>query len=193
MNQYPRLKITFLFVFFIVSLMFFSPHYFPALALAVCLHELGHILAAQICGIRFHELRLGLLGASLLPRGELFSYKKEIVLCLCGPLASILSAGVAVHILDMDCNSLFVMSSVALGLLNLMPIKDFDGGRALKSFLCLFLSESTASTILKATSFLLLFSLWSLSLYLLLRVGASLALFVFCLCVFGKIFICVSR
>ncbi len=193
MRQRPRLKITFLFVFFIVSLMFFSPHYFPALALAVSLHELGHILAAHICGIHLRELRLGLLGASLAPQGALFSYKKEIVLCLCGPIASISSAAIAVHIFGVDCDSLFITSSAALGLLNLLPIKNFDGGRALRSFCCLFLSDSTADIILKITSFLLLFSLWSFSLYLLLRVGASLALFVFCLCVFGKIFICVSR
>ncbi len=193
MKSCPRLKLSFIFVFFIVCLTVFSPHYFPALMAAVFLHELGHMLAARVCGIRFRELRLGLLGASLSPEGALFSYKKEITLCLCGPLASILSAAAAVHLFGSKCESLFVMSSVSLGLLNLLPIKDFDGGRALRAFICLITSERLAEAVLKACSFAVLFSLWSFSLYLLLRVGASLSLYVFCLWVFGKIFISMSR
>ncbi len=193
MKSCPRLKIGFLFLFFVFCLVLFAPHYFPALAAAVAIHELGHMIAARICKIHLKELRLGLLGASLCPESSLFSYKKEIALCLCGPLASILSAALAVHIFGMSNDNIFVLSSLALGILNLLPVKDFDGGRTLYALCCLFMSALGAERVLKISSFLVLFCLWSFSLYLLLRVGSSLSLFVFCLSVFAKIFICVSR
>ncbi len=173
--------------------MLFSPHYLPYLAAAVAIHESGHILAARLCGIRLRELRLGLLGASLCPEGALFSYKKEIVLCLAGPMASLLSAALAFHLFALDGDGMFFLSSLALGTLNLLPVKDFDGGRTLYALCCLAATERAAARILKISSFAVLFLLWSFSLYLLLRVGSSLSLFVFCLCVFAKIFISVSR
>ncbi len=193
MKSHTRLKIGFLFIFFFVCLFIFSPHYFPSLCLAVAIHEGGHLLAARLCKIHMRELKLGLLGASLFPEGALFSYKKEIILCLCGPIASLLSAAAAVYIFDVRSESFFVLSSLALGILNLLPVKDFDGGRTLFALCCLLLSEQAAHKLLGVTSFLVLFSLWSFSLYLLLRVGASLSLYVFCISVFAKIFISVSR
>jgi Zn-dependent protease len=136
------------------------------------------------------EMRLSILGASLCPSESLFSYVDEILLCAGGPAFNFASAALAVHLLGFHSDSLFVLSSIALGALNLLPVSGFDGGRISSALLNMMFSERIARTILHILSFSVLFVLWCFSLYLLLRSCASLSLFVFCLSVFAKIFLC---
>ena len=171
----------------------FLTHSYISLAalLAAFLHELGHIIAAKIYNIELGELRLGIFGASLTSRVMLCSYKKEIFLCLAGPLVNLIS----VLILFPFCKNydsfctLFISASLFLGLLNLLPIYDFDGGRILFCLLSLRLSLKTVTLIIKISSFILIFILWSLSVYLLLRLSSSVSLFIFSLALFSKIFL----
>ncbi len=189
MKKHCRIKIGFLALLFIVCLCFTAPHYFPALILSVSLHELGHIVAARLLKIRLSELKLGIFGAALRPSDALYSYGDEIILCLGGPLFNFLSVIISVLLFKLSPASLFVMSSLALGILNLLPVSGFDGGRVASALLHLIFSDSLADMIMRIISFFVIFSLWCISLYLLLRVGASLSLFVFCVSIFSKIFI----
>ena len=183
-----RLKVGFLAVFMLLALALSSPHYFPALICSVTLHELGHIIVARLRGIRLSEMKLGIFGASITPCDQLFSYADEILLCLGGPVMNFLSVAICIST-GIGKSTLFIMSSLALGILNMLPIKGFDGGRILYAFLLILISPRTARALSNVISFIFIFTLWCFSVYLLLRRAATLTLFVFSASVFAKMFI----
>ena len=176
----------------IVAVLIFTHSYLSLVALlAAALHELGHILAAKLCNIPLKELKLGIFGASLTPQSSLCSYKKEIILCAAGPFVNLLSAALLLPFLT-ELNSFaefFTASSLFLGILNLLPIYDLDGGRILNCMLCEKLSPEGAEKICKKLSFCIVTSMWLISVYLLLRVSSSLSLFIFSSALFCKIFV----
>ena len=190
-NKALKIKLSLSGLFMIIAL-FLTHSYISIAALAAAaLHELGHIAAAKLCKIPLGELKLGIFGAALTPISSSFSYKKEILLCLAGPLVNLFSA-MLIYPFGHSKNefiSLFFSASLFLGLLNLLPIKDFDGGRILSCILSYIYSPTVAWRVLKILSFILIFSLWTLSIYLLLKLASSLSLFVFSLSLFSKIFI----
>ncbi len=185
-----RIKIGIFALIMFISLLLTSYNYFIILLFVVILHELGHVFMAKLCHIRLSELKLSIFGAALSPSNTLYSYKDEILLCIGGPLSNFVSA-LIVHmclgnILKAD---IFVMSSLALGIINLLPIIGFDGGRITLALLSLILGPRQANGILKFLSFMFIFILWLFSVYLLIKIGASLTLFIFSLSLFTKIFI----
>ncbi len=189
-----KIKISFFAVLMVISL-FLSHSYLSLLALlAAALHELAHIGAARLCRIRLCELRLGIFGAALQTYENISSYLGEILTALAGPLFNIVS-GVAIcllwgaHLAEHEFLMMFAFSSLFLGTLNLLPVKDFDGGRILYCLLEYCFSPRVAISTLKLLSFTVILSLWLLSVYLLLRLGASLSLFIFSLALFAKIFV----
>lgn len=182
-----KFKIGFFAVLMLLTLALTSTEYFPALICSVTIHETGHIIAAKLKHIKLSEMKLSILGASLYPQNQLFSYSDEIILCIGGPLANLLSAVICISIGKM--HSLFFMSSVALGVLNMFPIQGFDGGRILSAFLSIYFPPKTVDIICKAVSFVLLLIMWCLSVYFLLRSSATMTMFVFSTFMFAKIFI----
>lgn len=166
---------------------------FPAVALlAIAIHGAGHILAAATVGMRFGRLRLTATGLRLLSDQPYPSYRAEALVALGGPLFNLVSAAlVYAHLQGCD----FVLLSLYLGLLNLLPLRGFDGGTLLLCFLCdrhaLFpsLSPRTAERIISAISALVLMLLWLAAVYLLLRRESALSLYVFCLQLFRSVFV----
>lgn len=155
--------------------------YFSLAAIAVAfLHELGHICAARLCGIELKELRLDIFGAAITPKSSFYSYKQETVLAAAGPIVNI---ALGLTLLPF-CKSgewvrMLTVASFFLGALNLLPVEGFDGGRVLYCLLASRLSQGVLDGITGAISFLTVFLLWALSVYLILTLGASLSLFVF--------------
>lgn len=172
--------------------LFFTHSYISIAALlASALHEISHILAAKICKIPLCELKLGIFGAALRPTISLLSYKKEIFLAIAGPFSNILCALPLIMFVK-EANSfcqLFISASLFLGFLNLLPITDFDGGRILYCLIAYKFSPTSALKTIKILSFLLVFILWTLSIYLLLKLSTSLSLFIFSLSLFTKLFL----
>ncbi len=166
---------------------------FPSLAGAV-IHESGHMLAAMILGIPLRSLDVGLYGASLKVRGSLISYPKEFLLCAAGPGANFISALIVMAFSEhrgyySECGEWFIAVSVMLGLLNLMPAEGFDGGRMLSVALTSFFGPRVSARILSLSTFISIVALWMFSVYLLLRYGTSLSLFVFTLSLFYRLFV----
>lgn len=166
---------------------------FPSLGGAI-IHECGHLMAAVLLGIPLRSLDVGLFGASLRVRGSLISYPKEFLLCAAGPAMNFLSALAVVIFSEhrgyySECGEWFMSVSVMLGLLNLIPAEGFDGGRMLSVILTSMLGPRISARILSVTSFLSIVILWMFSVYLLLRYGTSLSLFVFTLSLFYRLFV----
>ena len=94
-----------------------------------------------------------------------------------------------VFLLDGHIPQAFVMTSVALGIINLLPISGFDGGRMFSALAHSLFSCRTAERISSVLSFVIIFALWCFSVYLMFKISASVSLFVFSLSLFAKIFI----
>ncbi|MBR2353062.1 MAG: M50 family metallopeptidase [Clostridia bacterium] len=187
-----KIRIGFLAVMLALSLLLTRSLFSLGLLLAALSHELGHIMMAKACKIRLKECTVGIYGAGLMPEYSLYSYSKEIFLCLAGPLCNFLfgSAGLVIGLrYPSEFLEYFSISSLILGCMNLLPIRDFDGGRILLAVFSVFFSPEAAQKIQSILSFLFVFLLWSLSIYLLLCHAASLSLFIFSLSLFVRIFI----
>ena len=186
-----KIRIGFFAVMLVLSLMISRSVLALAALLAALFHELGHLLIARKYKIQFQECKVGLFGAGLYPDNSLFSYKQEIALCAAGPLFNFLLAAALLPVLSRYPHTFLLylyFSSLSLGILNLLPIRDFDGGRILYSVLSIRCSQHTSSLCLSFLSFLSLFILWSFSVYFLLRASATLSLFIFTVSIFFRIF-----
>ncbi len=186
-----KIKISFFGGLMVAALILTHSYLSLAALLAAAIHECGHILAARVCKISLCEMRLGIFGASLSTSSGLCSYKKEIFLAAAGPFFNFLTVALFYPIIKNanDFSELFLAASLFLGILNLLPIADLDGGRILYCFICQKGSPKVASAVCSTLSFLCVICLWLLSVYLLLRRSSSLSLFVFSISLFAKIFI----
>ena len=185
-----KIKISFSFLLMLFTLIISHSYLSLAALSAAFLHEMGHLCAARLCGIPLRELKLNVFGASLTLDQALCSYKSEIFLASAGPLVNIITVATMIPFANVlsDPLILFFISSAFLGILNLLPISDFDGGRIFSCILLQILPEKAASSIYVLVSFFTVLCLWLTSVYLLLRLGASLSLFVFSTALFCKIF-----
>ena len=165
-----------------------------AVMAAAAVHECGHLLAAYLMGIPLQTMRLDLTGARLEVVGRLLSYGEEWLLCIAGPLASLFLSA-AVFFLGAGHRFFLVLSTVSLllGLLNLMPVQGFDGGRMLSAALGHFAGVRVCAGVMRISSFFCLFLIWSIAVYCLLRVGDGLSLFCFSMSLFGRFFTLAER
>ena len=185
-----KIKISFFGGLMIAALILTHSYLSLAALLAAAIHECGHILAARVCNIPLYEMKLGIFGASLSASSGLCSYKKEMILAAAGPFFNFLTTALLYPIIkNTGLGELFLVASLFLGILNLLPVADLDGGRILYCFICQKGSPKVASAVCSVLSFLCVLCLWLLSVYLLLRRSSSLSLFIFSISLFAKIFI----
>ena len=193
-----RLRISIFGILMILILLFGDNYRYAIIALsAATVHELGHIVASFILKMKINSFSVNLFGARLGISLPMYSYKKELLLSLSGPLANIVCGIPALYIytkcdITNKSSFYFIFFAVAcffLALLNLLPIKEFDGGRIFVCMSAPILGIYTAEKLLSRLSFLFIFILWSISIYLMIRTGASLALFAFSSALFTELFI----
>lgn len=191
-----RLKISIFGILMILILMFGDNCKYTVIALCAALvHESGHIIAALILKMKIDGFTLNILGAKIGVSLPMYSYKKEMLLSLSGPVANIVSGIISLFVFKSSIAQtntylvFFTIASFFLAILNLLPIKGFDGGRI---FICLsapLLDAYTPEKWLERLSFLFVFILWVISVYLMLRIGSSLTLFVFSTALFAELFL----
>ena len=83
--------------------------------------------------------------------------------------------------------SMLILFSVFQAFINLMPVSTLDGGRMFGCVCSYLFGESFSQKAVTFMSLIVSVILWMISVYLLLRVSAGLALFSFSLCMFCKI------
>ena len=141
------------------------------------IHECGHFTAIYIFGKQN--------GATLYPDVSGFrikaldmSYKEEAVSALAGPLVN-LAIGIA--LLTLSKNGylyLFGVLNLMTAISNLLPIKGYDGYRALHSLISLLSGDSLKFELcLCRVSFILSSALSFLSLYLILKINEGYWIF----------------
>ena len=156
-------------------------------ALAAILHEMGHGIAAWGWSVPVRTLRLDIFGARM-ELGGLTGYAAELAVAAGGPFVSLLAAAILWPLgIRWEGAQFFFLVSLGLGLLNLLPVRGLDGGRMLSCALSLTVGERASEITLRLTTGLFLGGLWLLSVYALLRVGETLTLFTFTLCLLFRL------
>ena len=186
----PKIKASFFAVLIVISLFFTHSYLSLAAMLSATLQEIGHIIAAKLCNIPLNRLKLDIFGASLEIGQGLYPYKSEVILAAAGPTVNIITFLLLIPFLSspLPFFELVALSSLFLAILNLLPILDFDGGRILSCLLASVFDTTISTKVCSLLSYITVFLLWIISVYLMLRLGTSLSLFVFSSALFVKLF-----
>ena len=148
---------------------------FPVL-LAAILHECGHGLACLVLGVPIRFFRPTAAGAVIGYDPSALSYTREAWIALSGPLANL--AGVLVCFPG-ECGrmrALFGISSLALAVFNLLPIRHLDGGVLLTSLLLPRLGVGRGEIFCEKISRIFTFLLWICAVSVQMRCGGNLSL-----------------
>ena len=157
--------------------------------LAAALHEVGHLIAAKAMHIPIRAMRFDLLGARIDVKGRILSYGEEWLLCVAGPLSSLIFSIIGSFFWSHTRLAVaFSCASLILGLLNLLPIQTFDGGRMLECALLSFASPKRTSDVLRGCTFLFLWFLWAFSAYLMIKIADGISLFFFTITLLARFF-----
>ena len=175
---------------------------FSVYMVAAVLHECGHLLAARLFKMKIQQIYFDFSGVRIMVDNSLATYKSEIILALAGPIANIISA-IIMSFLLMPAGSLeeitiniqeflatgeliplgvggfFIVASCIQALINMIPIKSFDGGRILYCLISLVADEDLAGRIVSFVASVCVFVIWTVSLYLMLKISSGLGIFVF--------------
>jgi membrane-associated protease RseP (regulator of RpoE activity) len=155
-------------------------------AAAAGVHEMGHIIAARVSGVRVGGLHMDILGARLELTGIL-SYGQEFIVAAGGPFFSLVSAALLYPTATgRESIGLFCGVSMILGAVNLLPVGTLDGGRMLRCCVAWFRGDTAAATALQVTTGLCLGGLWLVTVYALLQRTEMLSAFAFSLCLLWR-------
>lgn len=150
---------------------------FLCLVFAVVIHEAGHIIAGLAMRRMISSFTLSPLGADIEYSGAV-SYGAEIIIALAGPLASVLAGAACFFSRD------FAVVSVIYGIINLIPVPCFDGGRALRFFICFFFDILLSDKICSAVNIIFLIIMYLFSVFLLFYTSFNATLLFLCAYVF---------
>ncbi len=131
-------------------------------------HELGHLLAGIILGMKPTKLELKPYGISIsfkinpndynkkIAKGNLVELKKAIVACA-GPVTNLIIIIITLNLrLNIFTSLLIIYSNILLIIFNLIPMYPLDGGRIVKSLIYLFLGKKKAEKYTNNISFVFL-------------------------------------
>ena len=131
-------------------------------------HELGHLLAGIILGMKPAKLELKPYGISIsfkinpndynkkIAKGNLLELKKAIVACA-GPVTNLIIIIITLNLrVNIFTSLLIIYSNILLIIFNLIPMYPLDGGRIVKSLIYLFLRKKKAEKYTNNISFIFL-------------------------------------
>lgn len=138
-----------------------------AIFACVLLHELGHSLVAQRCGLQVKEVVLLPIGGIASLAGKPKSPKQEMAIAIAGPLVNVvIAAALGVGLWLSGAGAHFSVASVgkltpswptfllllaagnaSLALFNLLPFFPLDGGRVLRALLSMKVGEQRATRL----------------------------------------------
>lgn len=167
------------FTFFAVMVLYFIDDYKKTVIASVItctIHELIHLLFLIIYKCKIHKFTISLFGGNIIRKqSQKTSLNKEIVINVSAPVFNII-AGVILWVINK--NSIFAQVNLVLGIFNILPFYNFDGGVALYCFLCKYFSQNLAEKVITATSFiiLLIFTAFTLIISIFNEINISLLL-----------------
>ena len=152
--------------------------YLVLTALAVAVHELGHLAAAKAAHVPFVRGRGSLVGLSFKFDFSAASYFKEFSVCAAGALANLAACALSFLIFRERGTyfAFFIFSNLSLALFNLLPISPLDGEGMIRSLLCLVVSADTAERIVSFVSAAFSLAFFVFCVYVQMKVGVNFSL-----------------
>lgn len=158
-----------------------------ALMGAVCVHEMGHLLAILLTGGKVDGIRITPFGLMIARRERICSAETDLLVLLAGPFANLIF-GLLFFGHPLPGIAAFASDNLSFALMNLLPVRPLDGGRALEIALS-FRHPAAAGRIVKFLSLSTLLILWVTSVGLMLDGSGGFSLFAFCVWLFFAVFL----
>lgn len=140
--------------------------------IGVAIHEGGHLFMMVLCRVPPKLVVIQPFGVMIYEREDhQRSYGRDGWISLGGPLLNGVAIGIAflIHFVCSISIQDFLLVNAALGVFNLLPIEDLDGGRALYAFLCIRQTPEWANKVVTVISFLFLIPMAIVGFLLLLQ------------------------
>lgn len=161
-----RVNIHFLAPLSVFALIFAESSIYSFVVLFCALiHEMGHIAAIYFLKAGISEISLLPFGAEIKMKNSV-GYFYDFIIAISGPFSNILLGGIfwCIYLLYPHPTPLFgVISSIFLAVINLIPVKSFDGGRCIRSVAFSFMEYEKALRFIKISELLSLLILTFLS------------------------------
>lgn len=139
---------------------------------AVTVHELGHIIAMKLLGIKHTSVTPRFFGLGINADFSRVSYTKEIIVCVSGSVSNFILALFTLNF------PVLAFSAAAYGIFNLLPVSFLDGGEILKLLLkTADVPDAAAFRICDFCTTAVTVVLWIISVYLAV-IGAGTAMLI---------------
>ena len=155
-------------VFLFLIIFYFTKqiHIYALIMIFAFIHELGHLIAGVLCGMRPEKLEIKPYGVSisfkLFPKD--YNIKigksnklevKKILVALAGPVTNLLIIIVSLNLpIEIFTKLMIIYSNILITIFNLIPIYPLDGGRILKSILSITFGKRKAEKYINNISFI---------------------------------------
>lgn len=185
-----RIDISFLFLALLSFLLYFDKKIFLSSFFSTFVHEFGHIFASFLCGQNIQKIKINAFNFNIIKSQVQHSkISDNIFILVSGPILNlILAIFLYVFYLDLtNCNhfiKLLCINNFLLFLLNILPIKNLDGGQIFYYFLIKKIDEGTAVRIVEIISILFLIPITILGLTTLLQNKYNFSLLTLCIYLF---------
>lgn len=155
---------------------------YTVLMIFACIHELGHLFFGKIVGFRPNCFEIKPVGFSVSFDNQIEDYNKKvfkgnmlelkkIFVYLIGPILNIILAMIIYHIeIDNLLKQNLMYINLIIAFFNFLPIYPLDGGRILKSTLCIFFGLKKSYIVIKIVSKVVAVTLIVMSSFLVLKV-----------------------
>ena len=155
-----------IFLFLIIFYFTKQIHIYALIMIFAFIHELGHLLAGVLCGMKPEKLEIKPYGVSisfkLFPKdynikiGKANKLEvKKILVALAGPVTNLLIIIVSLNLpIELLTKLMIIYSNILITIFNLIPIYPLDGGRIVKSILSIMFGKRKAEKYINNISFI---------------------------------------
>lgn len=145
------------------------------------IHELGHLMAGLIMGMKPEKIELMPYGISISFKLKPKDYNKKILkanlleikkilVAIAGPFTNLLIIIFATHLkIELFSNLIIIYANLLLILFNLVPIYPLDGGRILKGIISIFKGKKKAEQTINKISIIIGIIISALGIWILIN------------------------
>lgn len=178
-------------IFMFVIIFYFTKqiHIYALIMLFAFIHELGHLMAGILCGMKPERLEIKPYGVSIsfklfpkdynikIGKGSKLEIKK-IFVAIAGPIINLLITLIIVHIpIEIFTKLMIIYANILIMIFNLLPIYPLDGGRIIKSILHILYGKKASERYINNISFITLIAITFIS-SIIIYVAQNIAIFI---------------
>ncbi len=190
MGNKPLVKFAFPTIVFFVLLGALGRSYIYFLPfVAALLHEMGHLLVMFVCRQPLKQITVLPFGVDIKKAPYISSYKADIAVSSAGIIVNIIMIVLCKTFPESLAVEYFKQSNIVLFGINVLPIKTLDGGQILEKLLLLFLPPDTVEKVMSICSFICIFLVGSLAVWVLFYSGYNFTLLFMCMYLFVGLFL----